>query len=183
MRLCGGEGAAARQVPTPVVTFRHSETGEGEYQASVNEGDSLTVTLKFNPSLDKDTSIRWLMVHANGAQGIAGTGDFVYGDRNSDRDIALTAGASEATFTIQTIEDSELEGNETFQVALCGPPPRCEWPSPPREPHPSRQRIMDQLEASKHYYQDVANGPVLVVTIVDDDAEEPEASSEEDSRS
>ena len=109
--------------------------------------------LKFTPSLDKDTSIRWLVVHANGAQGIAGTGDFVYGDRNSDRDIALAAGASEATFTIQTIEDSELEGNETFQVALCGPPPRCEWPSPPREPHPSRQRIMDQLEASKHYYQ------------------------------
>ena len=177
--------------PIPVVTFGHQQNGEGEYWVSVNEGDELTVTLRFTPALSKDTSIRWYTTlhhgeHSNGAEHY-GTeesnwlrlrSDFVYSDSAAARDIALTAGMTSATFNIKTVQDSEIEGDETFHVHLCGPPPRCAWPNAPPEPHPGRSRILASLEASKDDYQGVQNGPELLVTIVDDDEsddDEPES--------
>lgn len=174
-----------RSAPVPVVTFGHQQTGEGEYWVSVNEGDELTVTLIFTPALSKDTSIRWYTAlhhgeHGNGAEHY-GTeesnwlqlrSDFVYNDSAAARDVELTAGMTSATFNIKTVEDSEIEGNETFHVHLCGPPPRCEWTYAPPEPHPGRARILASLEASKDDYQSVKSGPELLVTILDDD--EPE---------
>ena len=172
--------------PVPVVTFGHEKTGEGEYWASVNEGDTLTVTLTFTPALAQDSSIRWYNAAHHGEHGgsaeqygreesswLQRRNDYVYNERPAARDIALTAGMTSATFTIDTIEDTLVEGNESFHVHLCGPPPRCEWPFAPPEPHPSRQQIIDQLEANKDHYQDVKNAPELIVTIVDDDAPGP----------
>ena len=136
----------------------------------MNEGDELTVTLIFTPALSKDTSIRWYHAsqgdeHANGAE----RNDYVYDESAGTRDIALTAGMTSATFTIETVEDSKIEGNETFLVHLCGPPPRCDWPYPPPEPHPSREMIIDWLESTEEDYQDVKEAPGLLVAIVDDD--------------
>ena len=45
--------------------------------------------------------------------------------------------------------------------------------SPRAEPHPNRQMIIDQLEATEDQYQDVKDAPELIVTIVDDDAPGP----------
>ena len=175
---------SAAQVSVPVVAFEHEKTGEGQYRVSVDEGDQLTVTLTFTPALSRDTSIRWYTAshHEEGANRAEWYGDgesewlrqrndYVYSNRPETRNIALTADMTSATFTIKSVEDSEAEGDETFLVQLCGPPPRCEWPFPPPEPHPSRQGIMEQLEATKYDYQDVANTPELLVTIVDDDGE------------
>ena len=169
----------------PVVTFGHHQTGEGDYWVNVNEGEELTVTLIFTPALSKDTSIRWYTAlhhgeHSNGAEHY-GTeesnwlqlrSDFVYNESAAARDVELTAGMTSATFNIETVEDSEIEGNETFHLHLCGPPPRCEWPYALPEPHPSRSQILASLEASKDDYQGVQNSPELLVTILDDD--EPE---------
>ena len=174
--------AAQESTPVPVVTFGHEKTGEGEYWASVNEGDALTVTLIFTPALRKDSSIRWYTAwhhgeHGNGAEqyGSEDDGwlnfrsDYVYPESPAARDVALTAGMTSATFTVQTVEDSKIEGDEAFHLHLCGPPPRCEWPLAPPEPHPGRQRIIDQIESTKDHYRDVKKAPELIVTIVDDD--------------
>ena len=173
-------------VPVPVVTFGHEKISDGKYWASVNEGDTLTVTLTFTQVLAQDSSIRWYNAKHHGEHGdgaeqygreesnwLQHRNDYTYSESPADREVALTAGMTSATFTIDTIEDSLVEGNESFHVHLCGPPPRCEWSLAPPEPHPRRQRIIDQLEASKDHYQDVKNAPELIVTIVDDDAPGP----------
>ena len=178
--------------PIPVVTFGHDEISEGNYWVSVNEGDELTVTLNFTPAIRENTSIRWYTKnhhdeHANAAEQFGSEesawlmreNDYIEGN-NAARDIQLTPGMTTATFTVKTIEDSEVEGLETFHLHLCGPPPRCEWPFPgPHEQDPRRDGILALLEASKYDYVDVENGPELLVTIVDDDEPENEASEPE----
>ena len=146
----GPTTAASTQesAPVPVVTFGHQETGEGEYWVSVNEGDELTVTLIFTPALTKDTSIRWYTAwhhggeHANGAEHYGSEesdwlrlrSDYVQPDRPAERDIALTAGMTSATFAVQTVEDSEVEGNEAFHLHLCGRRRAANGRSPHRSP-------------------------------------------------
>ena len=67
-----GNGSATdsqAQIPVPAVAFGHEKISDGKYWASVNEGDTLTVTLTFTSALAQDSSIRWYNSSHHGEHG------------------------------------------------------------------------------------------------------------------
>ncbi len=76
---------------------------------SVEEGESVTVTVKISEALNSNVTIPLTLT-----SGTAESGDY---DSASPVDITITSGQTETQYTLKTYEDDDLE-NESFTVAI-----------------------------------------------------------------
>ncbi len=86
----------------------------GRSTYSVAEGSSVTVTVNFNPV---DTVSRTITVSTS--TGTAGSGDFT---AISSQDVTFAVGETSKTVTVQTTQDTVVEADETFTIALGAAP-------------------------------------------------------------
>ena len=101
---------------TPVVSYSQAEY-ELREAADGQGGDTVTVTVNINPPLAQASTVRVLRLSQGATADL--TDDYtVASGLNADWDLALSAGASSASFTLQGVADETTEGPETIRLGF-----------------------------------------------------------------
>ena len=83
--------------------------------ASADEGSAMEFTINLTTGTDRPVLIEWSTSDAQG-DGAAESGGVDYTDASGT--VTIAAGDTSGTFTVSTVEDSLVEGDETFIVVL-----------------------------------------------------------------
>ena len=83
--------------------------------ASADEGGAIEFTINLTTGTDRPVLIEWSTSDAQG-DGAAESGGVDYTDASGT--VTIAAGDTSGTFTVSTVEDSLVEGDETFIVVL-----------------------------------------------------------------
>ena len=84
---------------------------------SVNEGQSHTFTVSLTPAATELVTIDWTTENGNGPTGALAGEDYTAASGT----VTFQPGETQATFTVDTIDDSIIDPNETYDVTLSNP--------------------------------------------------------------
>ena len=84
---------------------------------SVNEGQSHTFTVSLTPAATEVVTIDWTTENGNGPTGALAGEDYTAASGT----VTFQPGDTQATFTVDTIDDSIIDPNETYDVTLSNP--------------------------------------------------------------
>ncbi len=104
-------GTILGRVDLPPLNFVTVEGG------SAAEGSPVTFTAMVSPPAGSDVVLRWVTSrdHTRGARQATPGSDYT---AVSDGRVRIAAGATEATFSVATVQDTLEEGDETFRVII-----------------------------------------------------------------
>ncbi len=138
--ILGAHGGAALDDALGIGTITEGTTAYSVADASVAEGEDATVTISRRGYTAEASSVRWKTANDNTADAIRATADDDYTRQRSPLKVDFAADATSVEITIETIEDTFDEPDETFRVLL-----------------------------SKHNNTSVLTDDAAIVTITDDD--------------
>ncbi len=114
--LSDPEGATLGPDPTAKVVIRDVDPipEVSVADATVTEGETARVTIRLDRPSAQDVTVRWSVT-----DGTAGNGD--HSGPSASQAITFTAGETEKTVEVATVQDEIREGDETFTVMLSDP--------------------------------------------------------------
>ncbi|MCY4284104.1 MAG: hypothetical protein OXC65_02050, partial [Thiotrichales bacterium] len=136
----GAHGGAALDDTLGIGTITEGTTAYSVDDASVAEGEDATVTISRLGYTAGASSVRWRTANDNTADAIRATADDDYTRQRGPLKVDFAADATSVDITVETVEDTLDEPDETFRVLL-----------------------------SKHNNTGVLSDDTAIVTITDDD--------------
>ena len=107
-----------QSVATTTILDQDSLTVSVEGSPSVEEGGAATFTIRMSTTDDEDVSVGWSTRQAGDTRGPDETATPDIDFTAESGTVAIPPGSTSATITVQTTEDTLVEGDETFLVEL-----------------------------------------------------------------